>query len=151
MTTMPATQTYTKQVGERELEFSRIFSELGVSPTIFSVIAVGNVYHMTSELYPISLSDYYINGNDIEIYRAKINALVDIIHYNGIIHGDLHLGNIVINPADNDVKIIDFGHSYYISEIDKNTINEVLADDVLADADIIREHARIHRQVCSIQ
>ena len=45
--------------------------------------------------------------------------LVDLMHSAGIIHGDLHSQNVVLNNED-DIKFIDF---YYACSIDKIDID----------------------------
>lgn len=45
--------------------------------------------------------------------NLKINTLLEILHKHNIIHDDLHLNNILINPTTTDVFIIDFDHAKY--------------------------------------
>lgn len=45
--------------------------------------------------------------------NLKINTLLEILHKHNIIHDDLHLNNILINPTTTDVYIIDFDHAKY--------------------------------------
>lgn len=50
----------------------------------------------------------------VKIYqelRPNVLAATYKMHSKGMIHGDLHTGNIMFNPIDRKVKIIDFGSS----------------------------------------
>jgi len=51
-----------------------------------------------------------LSESDILGFTKKISDAVDIIHQNGVFHGDLHSNNIIISDTG-DVKIIDFGLS----------------------------------------
>jgi hypothetical protein len=88
-----------------------------------------------------------------------INELYNLYHTYGIVHGDIHFGNVLVNPSypylSNEVlgkiMIIDFGKSYYetpntnINEYDtilyhKNTGNiEVLLSSITNKNDLIRK------------
>jgi tRNA A-37 threonylcarbamoyl transferase component Bud32 len=59
----------------------------------------------------------YIGMSMYELYR--------LYHHYGIVHGDIHFGNVLIHPSfPNDtigkVLLIDFGKSFYDTAIDKN-------------------------------
>ena len=43
----------------------------------------------------------------------KIVESLGYAHKNGVYHGDIHLGNIMVE--ENDIKIIDFGTSIFVS------------------------------------
>lgn len=60
-----------------------------------------------------NLSEYfkskeYIRESEIKYIIRQIVAGVKFLHQNNIIHGDLKMENIIINPFSNKVKIIDF-------------------------------------------
>lgn len=46
-----------------------------------------------------------------EIVRKQIGRALACLHIKGIIHQDIHRGNILVNPITHKIKIIDFGHS----------------------------------------
>jgi len=137
----PSTNTYTKKVSLQELEFNRMAEKQDICPRIVSVekyegkswyyrkvdgiIHVDNehkvldptqYYIMTSELYPGTLYEYLENTKDTKIFK-KVSEKVKKLHELGILHGDLHQNNIVMNPSTKDVRIIDLGNSCYISEL----------------------------------
>ncbi len=63
--------------------------------------------------------------DDVKLYDKEIALQIQKLHNMGILHDDLHGNNIVINPENGDVKIIDFGNSYFFEEIDDDVINEL--------------------------
>lgn len=48
---------------------------------------------------------------------------IKMLHDNNIAHGDLHIRNIVFNINPLDVKLIDFEHSFNISNITSEVMN----------------------------
>ena len=82
--------------------------------------------------YPTDLGDYIENNNITSTTELnnmlgfnideKISDMIDELHNYGIIHGDLHENNIVINPTSKDVKFIDLdsNYSYRITELKEN-------------------------------
>lgn len=115
-----------KKVNKRELNFMKITEENNISPEILYIGKIKNdLYSVEIEQYPYTLSDYYDKGKDISKYEKQIKKLVKKLHKLGIIHGDLHGNNIVIDPKTNEVKLIDFGMSYFIDEVDKSVIKKL--------------------------
>ena len=48
-------------------------------------------------------------------YGAELVRKLQILHENGVIHGDFHCGNVCLSLNDpDDIKIIDFGHARFI-------------------------------------
>ncbi len=91
------------------------------------------VYDNTLEEYNAYLTDYcdYENGLLLKTIDNKIERLfeiknnIDNMHNIGIIHGDLHFGNILINKDYISSKIIDFDNCAY----EKFKINKSLTND----------------------
>ncbi|KAK3529063.1 hypothetical protein QTP70_015378 [Hemibagrus guttatus] len=50
-----------------------------------------------------------------EIMRQVVQAVGHCMTH-GVFHGDLHSKNILVNPDTLEVKLIDFGHSYLVSD-----------------------------------
>ena len=85
-----------------------------------------------SSKYPTDLGDYIENNNITSTSELnnmlgfnideKISDMIDELHDYGIIHGDLHENNIVINPTNKDVKFIDLdsNYSHRITELKEN-------------------------------
>jgi tRNA A-37 threonylcarbamoyl transferase component Bud32 len=123
-------ETYTKCMSHSELIFLKLASEADIAPKILSVKNKSkDTYIVTMEKYPYTLSGYYCISDDrvftMFTYRGKINDLIDKLHSIDILHGDLHGGNIVINPKTEDVRLIDFGQSYFIHEITPHMLREI--------------------------
>lgn len=60
--------------------------------------------------YPLKTKNEY----SIDIFRQILNG-VKYLHNKGIVHLDLKLENIIINPENRKIKIIDFGKSNHIN------------------------------------
>ncbi len=80
------------------------------------------------EAYPMTLKDYIqenciLDEAELGTIPDKINSLIDKIHLLGIVHCDIHPGNIVLNninssnPDDFEVRLIDFELSRWIESI----------------------------------
>ena len=109
----------------REYESTKLFSDLGIAPLILDVKPIGSYFDLTMQKYPKTFSEYVDNGGDLEKYRQRIDHLINNIHQHGVIHGDLHSDNIVLNPETEEVKIIDYGRSRYFREVTPAVIQEL--------------------------
>ena len=87
---------------------------------------IPHVYELTLEhvIYSEYSTDYEnsLNKHKSE-YHSSIKNLVSRLHAIGIVHCDLHSSNIVVN--DDDVRLIDFGESYFIEHVDDDVIKNV--------------------------
>ena len=124
-----------------DYEFSRFDTRYGMNFIYF-------------EWYPTDLGDY-IENNDITTVQElndklgfdienQISSMIDKIHSLGILHGDLHAKNIVINPQTKDVRIIDFDDKYCKSiEYIKKKIAEFWDNDASNISDVLEYEKRI--------
>ena len=110
--------SHKKLVDITEYHMYEYFSTLKVAPKILNVKAIVNMLEIETVKYPMTLSEYVDGGGDLETFQDQISKLIDIIHKNKILHGDLHSNNIVVNPETHDVRIIDFGESRNFNDID---------------------------------
>jgi tRNA A-37 threonylcarbamoyl transferase component Bud32 len=116
--TLVMSDAHTKIVGYAEIKFLQLASEADIAPKILAIRNINKQdYEVTMEKYPTTLLQYHDAGGDISPYKKKISELVNRLHDIDILHGDLHGNNIVINPETEEVKLIDFGRSYFMDEI----------------------------------
>ena len=80
----------------------------------------------------VDLYDYIKNDDHLytrmtqsEMICNKIKDIVNYFHENNLIHNDIKLENIMINPKNLDIKFIDFGLSVFLD--DPLLINENLS------------------------
>ncbi len=88
----------------------KLATNAGIAPSIISI----EENKVTMEKFPTTLGNY--KGKDIS---KKIRRLISKLHDLGIIHGDLHSHNIVVDPSTEEVRLIDYGRSYFETEITK--------------------------------
>ena len=111
-----------KTISQRELEFFQKLSELELAPKILDIQHRGQYYIVKCQKYPMTLMEYYDENDSIEPFENKLLNLVNELHKHHILHGDLHANNIVIDPKHMDIRLIDFGRSYYFDEVDNAVI-----------------------------
>lgn len=65
--------------------------------------------------------DYLPESFDFQKFFDELKQNVKKMHTQNILHGDLHIGNIMISITDNKAKpvIIDFGDAVYTSDLDE--------------------------------
>lgn len=66
----------------------------------------------------IDLLDYlndYDHSDTVKLFSQLIDA-VDYLHTNNIVHLDIKLENIIINPKNNIIKLIDLGEAMLVEE-----------------------------------
>ena len=111
---------------KRELEVTEMMGEIGAGPKMYDSFlcrSLGKpyVYIVLEYFNRKSLWDYTHEGNVIDEKNVKALAeLVDKMHTNGIVHSDLHAGNILVheNP-DGSLKfaIGDYGMAYFSRDV----------------------------------
>lgn len=108
-----------KEVTFRELKFTLKAEEAGVAPEIFGYSG----HSIAMKKYRWTLATYIEDmGHPFSgTLKNSIGTLVEKLHTIGILHGDLHPNNIVLN-SEEDVKLIDFGSSYHVEEIDDEVL-----------------------------
>lgn len=142
--------SFVKDVSRREMEFSLMMAALGIAPAVIKVVRLPNMrYRLTIEKYPIDLDDYQEEGGKIEDVEEQVDAYIDMIHNLGLIHGDLHHKNVVLDPKTKDVKLIDFATMQYFDEIDLTAIADWMGmNDPFNSVEEVKQHEyemyRIH-------
>lgn len=108
------TNSITKIMKDKELSFYLKALKLGITPNIINI----KDNNVTMERYD---KTYGLLSDDEKCkYYKDIDNMIEILHNNGILHGDLHSYNIVINTKNSCVKIIDFEMANNIEHIDDN-------------------------------
>ena len=116
--------SFIKDVSRREMEFSLMMSTLEVGPRIIAVNRIPNMkYQIEMEKYPLDLEQYLEEDGQLKDVEREIDALIDKIHDLGLIHGDLHFRNVVLNPQTDEVRLIDFAHMQYFDEVNLEKIS----------------------------
>jgi serine/threonine protein kinase len=110
-----------KVINEHEFMLLKMASEAKIAPKIKKITELpGNRYRIILAKYPMTLEEFRDQGGDIEEFEDRINKLIKDLHFLGIFHGDLHANNIVIDPDNGLIKIIDFGKSILFREFKDN-------------------------------
>lgn len=89
---------------KREIEIQRELAHAGVAPIIYDAWKTKTHGFIIME----QLDETLENKIDKMDYIDKVIDKVKIMHQLGIIHGDLHLGNIMLTKHG-EIRIIDFG------------------------------------------
>ena len=116
----------------KELRFGQQASKLGVGPTISNAYLTEDKGIIVMERLELSLLEYIarfiervkpddpddIVYNFAKIVANNISKLLVIMHSNGLFHGDLHAGNIMIEKKGREYsfKLIDFGRTEKIPQ-----------------------------------
>lgn len=101
-----------------EIQIHKLLSKYNNIATYFEDFQFENEYiAIIMDYYPNGSLDKYINNGvqlrEWEVRRSMIQLLGGVywIHKNNIVHGDLKLGNLLLDESFN-LKICDFGHSF---------------------------------------
>ena len=114
---------YYKKLNKNEKEFTSFLQGKNILPNFRIVDDT-----LIIEAYPMTLKDYIqenciLEEEELGDIPEKINRLVKKIHSLGIVHCDIHPGNVVLNPknysdpSDFEVRLIDFELSRWIDSI----------------------------------
>lgn len=118
-------KVHKKLVYARELEFWKKLEKTDLVPLVISVEKIGKFeYILTTKRYPMTLGFYMEFHPSDQTYLERLPALISKLHKRGVLHGDLHLCNIVIDPKSKDMRLIDFGGSGWISELGYESLKE---------------------------
>jgi len=87
-------------------------SLLGISPKIYEIwYCKGKTVFIMDKLEGKTLEEYLSTQNDLEKKRKMIRKALQtlhLLHQNGILHGDVHSGNFIVEENE-DIYVIDFG------------------------------------------
>lgn len=83
------------------------------------------------------LADVYGTGRDIDaapaIVKVKLAREFRKLHIEGLAHGDIHGGNIMVHPRSKKVAIIDFGYSTAIDDYHHPVHNRTGVQNLMGD------------------
>lgn len=111
---------------KRELEVTELMGEIGAGPKMYDSFlcrSLGKpyVYIVLEYFNRKSLWDYTHEGNVLDEKDVKaLSDLVGMMHDNGIVHSDLHAGNILVHEKpDGSLRfaIGDYGMAYFAKDI----------------------------------
>jgi tRNA A-37 threonylcarbamoyl transferase component Bud32 len=106
---------HVKQINDNEKTILPLLKNTDITPDFLISDDIS-----ISQKYCCTLSEYLEEHKITPGIKEDINNKIQKLHSLGILHGDLHSNNIVINQDMNEIKIIDFGESKFISEIKKD-------------------------------
>jgi serine/threonine protein kinase len=116
--------SFEKAVYGPELLFTLKAAEYGIAPQVLEwKHYYGDEFDMVLRKYQYTLDD--LPQRYWGSVTLKVTDLINLLHRIGIFHGDISLSNIVVNPDSEDVKLIDFGASIWIKDLESP---EVLQD-----------------------
>ena len=98
-----------------EFKYAKKAGEIGIGPKVFKTIKRCGYNLIYMEKINIMLYEWLCKKHTKKIYRQtydKLVKLIDTIHENNMVHGDIHIGNI--GMIRNKWVLIDYGktHNY---------------------------------------
>ena len=111
-----------RNVSQNEIDFYKLLKDTEITPPFDIGCDRCDGRYLITTKYPMTLEDYMEANSikslaDMEISMIeKIRRVISKLHNLNIFHGDLHGGNIVIDPKTGDIRIIDFESSRKIDE-----------------------------------
>jgi serine/threonine protein kinase len=113
---------YYKKINKNEKEFTSFLQGKDILPNFRIVDDT-----LIIEAYPMTLKDYIqenciLDEEELGDIPEKIKTLIEKVHSLGIVHCDIHPGNIVLKPSGSnpdyfEVRLIDFELSRWIDSI----------------------------------
>lgn len=91
-----------------KLNHCNIIRMLKVYISKYYIIMHMEYFHGDDLLSLLRSKSWYIDNHDAVEILTQLSSGLAYIHNNGIAHGDLHLGNVMVDE-NNRVKLIDFG------------------------------------------
>lgn len=117
--------TITKYISfDTKILFEQL-KHLNIFPEFTMTKSSNSRYMLKMKKYKMTLGQYIDKNHYVDEKIIKIiHMLINKIHEFGILHGDLHAENIVMND-ENDIKIIDID-SKYSRKIDNSKLTELI-------------------------
>lgn len=117
--------TIVKIMSKYELDMYKYVEKNGMAPIIFRASRIDlDTYRVTMEKCQYNLREYIDEYDIIDV--DEIENCIRKLHNIGVVHGDLHSENIVVNVMKSGkcvYKLIDFSESWYIEDEDQSLID----------------------------
>ena len=111
-------KTFTKIVDKNELDIYLVAELHNIAPKVISYQPVGLKYELTTERYSHTLNEAILLFPEIAFdLLMRSQKLILDLHAINIIHEDTHEKNIVYDLITDRLKIIDYGISVFICDI----------------------------------
>lgn len=119
------------------------------SPAVVRVYAVERQQNPESGADSLAIIMEYVPGDNLSLHRARIStslalavirditAAIEAIHAVGLVHGDLHDGNVVITASG--AKVLDILYTRSLAEVGTRTATRDRNDDLRDLAGILRQ------------
>ncbi|WP_170229963.1 lipopolysaccharide core heptose(II) kinase RfaY [Polyangium fumosum] len=117
-------------------------------PSVVTVVCIDDVEHPATGDVRCALVMEYVDGPTLGALKetitpgrawALINQLcegVEAIHRAGLLHGDLHEGNVLV--AGDELKIVDILYTHSLAEVGAKTAQNHQSEDIRALARLVR-------------
>ena len=100
----------------REALIAPMMEKIGVGPKIYDIFICLNAGYIIMEKWESSIRNIIVNDKFTKKHLEEISGLIKKMHDKGVIHNDLHTGNILYKTDDNGKYkfcITDYGLSLY--------------------------------------
>lgn len=67
------------------------------------------IVHLIQRYVPMTLLDYYKKHHDVSDIVEKVRDIIEELRKNGVVHGDMHPRNVLVNDKTKQPYLIDFG------------------------------------------
>jgi tRNA A-37 threonylcarbamoyl transferase component Bud32 len=117
---------------EEEASNLQLANKLGVdSPKLHG-------YNSNKHVIAMEFLDGYDTYRNLRGQNKELDTLVNFhvfsntrrMHTQGMVHRDLHSGNILVNPRTKRIAIIDFGHAKRKRDLDTEYFQRAVADEI---------------------
>ena len=113
-----------KNFNNNEFKYAKKAGELGIGPKVYKKVKKNNNVFIYMEKVDTMLIDWLRKKHTKKIYTEaykKLVVLVNKLHENNIVHGDIHIGNI--GMIKKKWVLIDYGKSHNITNNQTSYVN----------------------------
>jgi ubiquinone biosynthesis protein len=90
----------------------------------------------------VIIMDYTPSRQIVRPFKAErlINMFLEQLLYEGVIHGDLHTGNVGLSPKSNTIVLYDFGNIIRVTDIYKTAIRDFVYGVQTSNVDAVMDN-----------